>query len=95
MSGTGLKESGDGTEEFRPLEVIEERKTVLGERPSAPLAEESRNAPAAPGEVGAVQADRKTTTTAAMLGAGSPRAESGLKIVHSLEGGLWPLHEDV
>ena len=94
MSGTGLKESGDGTEELRPLEVIEERKTVLGERPSAPLAEISSYAPAASGEVGAVQAERKTTMTAAMLGAGGPWAESRLKIAHSVEGGSWPLHED-
>ncbi len=93
ISGTGLEESGDGTEQLRALEVIEQREAVLGEGASTEQTEESGDAPAAPGEVCAVATDRETTAGAPMLGAGGPGTEAGAEIVHSFEGGSGPAHE--
>lgn len=92
MSGAGLKECGDGTEELRALEVVEEGEGVLGEGPSTAKAAEPGDAAAAAGEVGAVQADGEGAATAAMLGTGGPGAETGMEIEHSFEGGSRPVH---
>ena len=93
MGGSGLEQGGDGAEELRALQVIEKREAVLGEGAAATPAEEARDAPAATGEVGAVEANREMSGGAPMFGAGGPGAEAGSEIVHSFEGGPGPAHE--
>jgi hypothetical protein len=92
MGGAGLEKGRDGTEQLRALEVIEQREAVLGEGAAAAETEKARDAPAAKGEVGAVETDRETAASAAMFGAGGPGAEAGPEIVQSLDGGSWPAH---
>jgi hypothetical protein len=93
MGGAGLEQGGDGAEELRALQVIEKREAILGEGTAAAPAEEARDAPAATGEVGAVETDRETAGGASMFGAGGPGAEAGPEIVHSFEGSTGPAHD--